>query len=195
MAKPTLPTEVLAAAEREGFDAAEYNAVALHARLATIRLVTLNLETSPGITDDAMDPELAFSRQVQSCRYDATAESAAAIFRFGVSVRRPAGEAFSCVADYAVLYEMPKHATPEAATSFCKHVGSFAAYPYFRALAAQMAWNAGVDLPPLPTIAAMPVVSRPTEPASPNVSAKPAAGSDRSKRKPAPRSPQKPATE
>ncbi len=70
-------------------------------------------------------------------------------------------KAFSCVADYAVLYALPDRARPEAATSFCKHVGSFAAYPYFRALAAQMAWNAGVDLPPLPTIAAMPVMPKP----------------------------------
>jgi len=160
MAEAQLPAEVQAAAKREGFSGSEYNAVAMGARLDTIKLLDLRLETRPEIAEDD-GTELAFERHVKSCRHDQETGTAAAIFQFGVSVRNAAGEAFGCRAEYVVLYAMPEDAKPEAATSFCKHVGSFAAYPYFRALAAQMAWNAGVDLPPLPAIAAMPGLPKP----------------------------------
>lgn len=162
MAGATLPSEVRAAAEREGFSGAEYNAVAMGARLSTIKLLNLQLETSPEACGNEDGAELAFDRRVLSCRHDHETDSTAAIFQFGVTVRVEDEVSFRCVADYAVLYEMPEAVRPEAATSFCKHVGSFAAYPYFRAIAAQMAWNAGVELPPLPSIAAMPIVPKPT---------------------------------
>lgn len=161
MVEAQLPAEVQAAAKREGFSGAEYNAVAMEARLDTIKLLDLRLETHPDLPTAEETTELAFERQVKSCRHDPETGIAAAIFQFSVSVRSPAGEAFACRAEYVVLYAMPEDARPEAATSFCKHVGSFAAYPYFRALAAQMAWNAGIDLPPLPAIAAMPGMPKP----------------------------------
>jgi hypothetical protein len=167
MAAASLPAEVQAAAARDGFSAAEYNRVAIEARLDTIQLVSLRLDTQTQLLAEDGECELAFDRKVLSCRFDDEGGSAAAIFQFTVSVRLEQQDAFGCTADYAVLYGVPEDARPEVATSFCKHVGSFAAYPYFRALAAQMAWNAGVDLPPLPTIAAMPIVPKPKAPEPP----------------------------
>jgi len=161
MSGPQLPVEVEAAAKREGFSGAEYNQVAMGAKVRTIQLIKLDFDTHPErMADDAV-LKLDYGRSVLSCRFDEETGTAAAIFQFHVTAKNGRAKAFSCSADYAVLYSMPEGARAEAATSFCKHVGSFAAYPYFRAIAAQMAWNAGVDLPPLPTIAAMPVVPKP----------------------------------
>ena len=161
MVGASLPAEVQAAAERGGFSGAEYNAVAMNAQLDTIKLVNLVLETNPELQQSEGARELAFERKLLSCRFDEPNHVAAAIFQFCVGARREGKDEFRCVGDYAVLYNVPEGSTPEAATAFCKHVGSFAAYPYFRAVAAQMAWNAGVNLPPLPSIAAMPVVPKP----------------------------------
>jgi hypothetical protein len=181
MAGKNLPTEVRAAAEREGFSSAEYNAVAMNSSLDTIKLVNLVLETNPEVQQRDDERELSFGRKVLSCRFDKDSGAAAAIFQFCVSVLRGGDEEFKCIGDYAVLYDMPQDAKAEAATAFCKHVGSFAAYPYFRAVAAQMAWNAGVDLPPIPSIAAMPVVPKPPQ----EKSAKPKTAAKKlSKRKP-----------
>lgn len=153
-----IPAEIEVAAERGGFSSAEYNALAMNARLDTIKLISLVLETNSDTTQDEDERHLAFGRKLVSCRFDEANHAAAAIFQFEVGVRSGSTEEFKCVADYAVLYEVPNGSSSETAMAFCKHVGSFAAYPYFRAVAAQMAWNAGVNLPPLPSIAAMPVV-------------------------------------
>lgn len=163
MATGSLPDEVRAAAERGGFSGAEYNLVAMNAHLDTIKLVNLVLETNSEIQQREGERELAFGRKLLSCRFDKANWAVAAIFQFCVSVRRGGEDEFRCEGDYAVIYNVPEGSAAEAATAFCKHVGSFAAYPYFRAVASQMAWNAGVDLPPLPSIAAMPVVPKPPE--------------------------------
>jgi hypothetical protein len=156
----SLPTEVQAAAKRGGFSGAEYNHVATTARLQTITLLKLDFDVHPERFEGDGEIRLAFDRKVLSCRFDEESPAAAAIFQFSVVAKQGRARAFHLVADYAVLYAMGPDAKPDAATGFCKHVGAFAAYPYFRAVAAQMAWNAGVDLPPLPAIAAMPVMPK-----------------------------------
>jgi len=156
-----LPAELEAAARREGFSAAEYNKIAMGAKVRTIQLIKLHLDSHPERLADEVDLKLDYGRSVLSCRFDEETSTAAAIFQFHVAAKKGRTRVFVCNADYAVLYAMPEDSRPEAATGFCKHVGSFAAYPYFRAVAAQMAWNAGFDLPPLPTIAALPVVPKP----------------------------------
>lgn len=163
-ARTALPVEVAAAAEKGGFSAAQYNDIARSARIGDIKLAKSEFTTAPlpaAVGDEGVDAQLSFSGRVVSCRYDAESRTAAAIFRYGVKAVHVNAALFDFGAEYAVVYGMADDAHPEAATAFCKHVGYFAAYPYFRALAAQMAWNAGIALPPLPTIAAMPVVPDP----------------------------------
>lgn len=163
MAVAKLPSEIEAAAERDGFSGAEYNSVAMNAKLDTIKLVNFVLEVNAEVQKREGERELAFGRKLMSCRFDENSWAAAAIFQFSVTVRRDGEEEFNCVGDYAVLYNVPEGSAGQAATAFCKHIGSFAAYPYFRAVVAQMAWNAGTDLPPLPSIAAMPVLPKSAE--------------------------------
>jgi hypothetical protein len=154
-------TSVQAGASEEiGFTAAEYNHVATTSRLEAIKLLKLDFDVRPERFEVDGDIRLSFGRKPLSCRFDEASSAAAAIFQFSVTARQGRSRALHLVADYAVLYAIASDATPEAATAFSKHVGGFASYPYFRALAAQMAWNAGVDLPPLPAIAAMPIVPK-----------------------------------
>ena len=153
-----LPAEVTEAARRGGFSGAQYNHVAVTASLDHIRLVRNAFEANAAMLADEPDAELSYGRAVVSCRYDEESHVAAAIFQFNLSATCGEEVLLRCTADYAVVYTMAEDAHAEAATSFCKHVGSFAAYPYFRALAAQMCWNADIPLPPLPAIAALPVV-------------------------------------
>jgi len=154
----TLPVEVTEAARRSGFTGAQYNHVAMTASLDHIRLVRNAFEANAAMLADEPDAELSYGRAVTSCRYDEEAHVAAAIFQFSLSATVRGETLLQCTAEYAVVYAMAEDAHAGAASSFCKHVGSFAAYPYFRALAAQMCWNADIPLPPLPAIAALPVV-------------------------------------
>lgn len=163
MTKSQLPAEGEPAVKRGGFSADEYNKVAMGAQVQSIQLLKLDFEARPDRMQRSAQLALSYGRSLLSCRFDEQSHSAAAIFQFNVTAKSGRAKAFHCTADYAVVYETPEGASIEACTSFCKHVGSFAAYPYFRALAAQMAWNAGIDLPPLPAIAAMPIVPKSNE--------------------------------
>lgn len=159
MPDAVLPDEVKAAAQRKGFSSEQYNNAAFGAELSSIQLSNLALEAHADVLLDTTEQLLAFDRTVLSCKYDEESNSAATIFQYSVTASVDGSIAFRCVADYAVVYQVQGDVNMEAATSFCKHVGSFAAYPYFRAIVAQMAWNSGIEIPPLPTIAAMPTMS------------------------------------
>ena len=130
------------------------------ARMKSIQLLKLSLDSHPERMGDDVELVLSYARSALSCRFDRETSSAAVIFQFNVIAKNGRSKAFQCSAEYAVVYSTPKDASVEAAMTFSKHVGLFAAYLYFRALAAQMAWNAGIDLPPLPTIANMPIVPK-----------------------------------
>lgn len=143
-----------------GFSSFEYNNVALHSTLLAIQLLRLEMDGNPEHYTRGKRLKLKFNRETLSCRYDDESKASAAIFRYNLAARVGRSKAFGCSAEYAVIYQVPDDATEAAASAFCRKVGQFAAYPYFRAVAAQMAWNAGLELPPLPSIAAMPVVPK-----------------------------------
>ena len=143
-----------------GFSGEEYNHVARTAELGGIRLLKFAMEGRPDLYSRDTKQTLSYDRQLISCHFDEEARAVAAIFRFSVAAKTGRAKSFSCQADYAVIYQMAEDAKREAALAFCKHVGAFAGYPYFRAAVSQMAWSSEIDLPPLPSIAAMPVVPR-----------------------------------
>lgn len=158
-----MPEAVETAARKTGFSGEEYNRVAMAANLEGVQLLKLEFEAHPERFGGDDGLRLTHGRKLLSCTFDEDTPAAAAVFSYSVTAKQGRAKAFHCMAEYAVLYAMPDEAKAEAATAFCRYVGAFAAYPYFRALAAQMAWNAGLDLPPLPTIAAMPVVPKKAE--------------------------------
>jgi len=136
-----------------GFKAAEYNAVATAAELLEIRLLKTNFGVEPefyGVQDEA---RLSFGREVLSCSFKPEDGTVAAIFKYHVYGKQGRSKLLKCEAEYAVIYAVPSSSPEEAARGFCRNVGAFAAYPYFRALVSQLSWGAGVNLPPLPAIA------------------------------------------
>ncbi|MGP7795594.1 hypothetical protein [Sphingomonas sp. CLY1604] len=142
------------------FSSDEYNHVARTARMSGLRLLKFAMDAQPEIYSRDVKPKLSYGRELLSCSYDEESRAVAAIFRYSVSAKTGRSKAFLCQADYAVVYDMEEGAKREAGLAFCKHVGAFACYPYFRAAVSHMAWGSGIDLPPLPAIAAMPVVPK-----------------------------------
>ncbi|QTH24048.1 hypothetical protein HRJ34_11375 [Rhizorhabdus wittichii] len=152
MTKKEISTAV-ASEPKLGFRAADYNAVATEAILLTIRLISQRFDLNMECSGNSSDWKLSYGRRVMSCTFDRDAKQVAAIIQFEVTAREGRKKALHCTADYGIMYEVPADAEEEAVKGFCKNVGRFAIYPYFRSLFAQLAWNAELMLPPLPSIA------------------------------------------
>lgn len=146
-------TELVPSNKKSGFSAAEYNAVAKGAALRAINLLASTFKVDVEEMGNEDDWKLSYNRRFLACHYDGDRNQVAAIMQYQVIAKSGRKQALKCTADYGVFYEVPADATEEGAIGFCRNVGSFAAYPYFRALVAQMGWNAGLSLPPMPSIA------------------------------------------
>jgi hypothetical protein len=85
-------------------------------------------------------------------------------FRFEVVGRTKRRKSLSIWAEYIVIYEVATDVDDSAAKAFCKRVGLFAAYPYFRALVAHLSAEANASLPPVPVIATRGASVRALEP-------------------------------
>lgn len=139
----------------KGFTGDEYNAVALSAKLTAVSLLSSRFDVKPDIlgAGDSADLKLSYGRTLMACQFDRELGQVAALFQYHVTGKSGRRKVLSCVVDYLVSYEIALDAAELAALGFCRNTGSFAAYPYFRALVAQFAWGAGLNLPPLPAIA------------------------------------------
>lgn len=145
--------EIAEVAPTGGFAGAEYNAVATAAELEGIVLLNCAFQLDPEFLGRRREWRLSYGRKVKSCQFNVEEDSVAGVFEYHVTAKVGRKRAFHCAAEYAVFYATPEGATAEAANAFCKNVGRFAAYPYFRGLAATLAAEANVMLPPLPSIA------------------------------------------
>lgn len=135
------------------FSGAEYNAVALAATLRGINLLNSSYDFDPITGVDRDQWRLAYGVSVKSCKYNENDGFVAAIIRYSMSAKHGRKRIINCSAEFGVFYEVGKIENPSAAEAFCNNVGVFAAYPYFRSLVANLVWNSGVELPPLPSIA------------------------------------------
>jgi hypothetical protein len=138
--------------DESGFLAAEYNLVAKVAELVAINLIKVKSSFAPGVNIDEK-AKLSFGRKVLSCGFDSDQSAAHAVFQYFVKGTKSGKTVFSISADYAVIYLVEGDVAPNAAKAFVHNVGVFAAYAYFRAVAAHLAWSANLELPPLPMIA------------------------------------------
>lgn len=148
-----ISTEIANEAPKNGFAGAEYNAVATAAQLEGINLLSSHFSIDAECLANQHQWKLSYGRKALSCHYSEEEQSVAAILQFHVIAKFGRKKALHCVADYGVFYQTPIGATKDAAMGFCRNVGTFAAYPYFRALFAQLVGEAGIALPPLPSIA------------------------------------------
>jgi hypothetical protein len=148
-----ISNEIANVAPKSGFAGAEYNAVATAAQLQGINLLSSQFSVDPACIVTQGQWKLSYGRKLLACHFSEDGRSVAAILQYQVTAKSSRKRALFCSADYGVFYQMPEGATQEAVTGFCRNVGMFAAYPYFRALFAQLVGEAGIRLPPLPTIA------------------------------------------
>jgi preprotein translocase subunit SecB len=148
-----ISTEIANETPKNGFASAEYNAVATAAQLEAINLLSSQFKIDPSCLINQGQWKLSYGRKTLSCQFSQEEHSVAAIFQYHVTAKLGRKQALNCVADYGVFYHVPDDAIEEAALGFCSNVGTFAAYPYFRALFSQLVAEAGVRMPPLPSIA------------------------------------------
>lgn len=150
-----ISNEQIKSSDDTGFSSKEYNAVAKVVELAAVNLLKVKADVTPGCQINEKT-KLTFGRKVLSCGFDADQSAAHVVFQYFVKGKNPGKKSFGISADYAIVYLLDEEVAPNAAKAFAHNVGVFAAYPYFRALAAHLAWAANLELPPLPTIAAQP---------------------------------------
>jgi hypothetical protein len=140
---------------QKSVDPAAYNQVVAQAELVTIQLRRHEFDVdaqfyNPDVKDKR---RLGFDRQCLSCEYDAEVSAVAGSFRFVVQGKVGRKIVLKSAADYLVIYDFNEPVDQEAAETFCKRIGMFAAYPYYRALVSSLSAAANLDLPTLPMIA------------------------------------------
>lgn len=145
--------EMAAQAPLGGFAAAEYNEVATSAFLEGIILQKCEFNVNPECLKNRNSWKLDHGRKLLSCSFNAERGSVAGIFEYHFIAKDGRKNAAKCSAEYAVFYRTVEDAKEEAAKGFCRNVGMFAAYPYFRALVSRFSSEANLNLPMLPTIA------------------------------------------
>lgn len=145
--------EIAAHGPPGGFSSEEFNAVARGAELEGIAILCSKFELKPECIGKQTEWKLHYGRKVRSCHFNAVDKSVAAIFEYKVTAKQGRLHALQFVAEYIVFYETPEGVTEAAAMGFCRQVGTFAAYPYFRALFSRFSAEANLSLPPLPVIA------------------------------------------
>ncbi|WIA56298.1 hypothetical protein N6H05_00225 [Sphingobium sp. WTD-1] len=158
-----ITTEVSQDAPKSGFSGEEYNHVARNSELEAIKLLSNKFSVEPGFIGMSDQLKLSYGRKIVACQFMEDDHAAVAIFRYHVEGKHLRKKMFSLVAEYGVSYSVPIDGTEAAAVGFCKNVGKFAAYPYFRALAAHIFAEAGLNLPPLPAIASTAHIQRKTK--------------------------------
>lgn len=142
-----------------GFAAEEYNAIARQAKLGMIRVAKVGFECAPDFNEYEDEVRLSIDRECLACSTSDDGDVVIAMFKFRALAKYKRRIMLKGEAVYAVLYEIPADCNHDAAHAFCRKVGQYAAYPYFRALMSQFAWAAEANLPPIPVIAADPKLS------------------------------------
>lgn len=150
---PKEKSSVIQRSDAEKFSVPEYNHVAHNADLLQINLLSSRFDVSAECLSEEMHWKLKYGRKILSSTYNEEESFVAAIIQFRVEARLGKKRAMICTADYGIYYSIPEDSKKSAALAFCHQVGSFASYPYFRALMSQYSWNAGLSLPPMPSIA------------------------------------------
>lgn len=145
--------EMAAQAPPGGFAAADYNEVATRAFLEGIILRKTEFVVNSECLRNRNSWKLDHGRKILGCSFNAKSGSVAGIFEYHFIAKDGRKNAAKCTAEYMVFYRTPDNADEEAAKGFCRNVGTFAAYPYFRALVSRFSSEANLNLPMLPTIA------------------------------------------
>lgn len=148
-----ITNEMAVQAARDGFSGAEFNKVASGAELEGIVLLCSSYQVKPECLPRQNEWSLNYGRKVISCQFNEEEQSVAAVLEYNVVAKLGRKNALRCTAEFAVFYATPDGSTAAGAEGFCRNIGTFAAYPYFRALFSRLSSETNLTLPPLPAIA------------------------------------------
>jgi hypothetical protein len=131
--------------------ATRYNAVVAAATLAAVLLTELEFKHEP-VADTTAKRDLHFGGEIVAVTFEPATGTATGMFQWWVEARHGAAVSLRLTAKYVVQYAGLVGQDEDAAKAFVAKVGRFASYPYFRALASQINWEAGANLPPMPVL-------------------------------------------
>nr|WP_314121364.1 hypothetical protein [uncultured Brevundimonas sp.] len=137
----------------DGIAPEKYNQVVDNATLVTIQLRKHDFDVKAEFYDPTLPKKLGFDRECVGAIYDAESRVVAATYQFVISAKAARRVVLKSVAEYLVMYEFEAEVDQQAAEAFCKRIGLYAAYPYYRALVSQLSAAANLNLPTLPMIA------------------------------------------
>lgn len=141
-------------ADTSTFSQAEYNEVVSAADLVSVSLkaVRFNFDQIAYFQSqkDKAKRRNTIDNSVADVFFDSEDGIAQADFVWSVDIRAGKKKVFFAEAKYGVLYDGLETLKESAVRSFLKRVGRIAVYPYFRALVAHLAADAGANLPTLP---------------------------------------------
>lgn len=155
------------------YQPAEYNEIVRTAKLVSVQLSKVDFAVDEKFYDQKKRPTLSMNREYLKFLFDKKQKIVAGSFRFSIDAKTTGESILGGSADYLVIYELADGASEAAAIDFCKRVGVFAAYPYYRALVAHLSWAANTRLPPMPVIATRGALMK--DPATPVPTPAPAA--------------------
>lgn len=137
----------------DGIPPEHYNRVVDSASLVTIQLRKHDFDVDAEFYIPGLTRKLKFERQCSGALYDEEAKVVAGTYRFVINAKASRKVVLKSIAEYLVMYEFEEPVDQAAAEAFCKRIGLYAAYPYYRALVAQLSAAANLNLPTLPMIA------------------------------------------
>lgn len=137
----------------DGIEPRLYNQVVDSASLVTIQLRKHDFDVAADFYNPEVKKKLDFDKVCLGCNYDAEMHMVAGSYRFIVSAKAGRKQVLKSIAEYLVVYEFESPVDEAAATAFCKRIGLYASYPYYRALVSTLSSAANLNLPPLPMMA------------------------------------------
>lgn len=131
-----------------------YNKLARSATLELVLLTKSRFETKENLIPVLMkeDLKLSYGDYNREFVFDSENELASINCRFDAVGKEGRKKLLIIEADYQVIYNNMCVDNESVVETFLNRVGKYAAYPYFRALAAQYSWSGHVPIPPLPVL-------------------------------------------
>ena len=96
--------------------------------------------------------KFGYGVEAENFGFNTETGTAVCVFSCNAEAKRKRKNVISCKAKYFAIYVGLSGCDEAAAQAFVGRVGRFAVYPYFRALVANFAWNADINMPILPVI-------------------------------------------
>lgn len=130
-----------------------YNEVVSRASLQRLMLVASEFHMDPGMLKPSADIRLSFDlSDVHEFKFSEESGLAIANFDWTQEAESSSKSLFKLTAKYVVFYGGLEGLSEPAVKAFVIRFGTFATYPYFRSLAAQMSWASSANLPALPIL-------------------------------------------